>query len=152
MRTQEECSQLLERAIAESRVATSKYAAGIVDTLLWLNGACEIDPACGGKKPKGQPKTFVEYSEGFERFWAEYPAPNRSGKGKAWESWRRQNLEPLADRIVASVAVYKTTKKCKSGYVLLPATYLNQRRFDDHPEGAAIEQGVFCGDGDVIDF
>lgn len=78
--------------------------------------------------------------EGFKAFWDEYP--RKVGKGAAWKSWRQ--LTPskgLADKILASVKSHNADdlqwKKESGKFIPYPATFLNQRRFDDE-----IQKGI----------
>lgn len=77
------------------------------------------------------------YSPEFERAWAVYP--RKTAKGAAWKAWLLLNPNPsLAELIIAKVALYKGTeqwKKEKGQFIPHFSTFLNQRRFDDSPEG-----------------
>lgn len=69
----------------------------------------------------------------FLFFWKEYP--KKIGKGDAFRSWKK--LKPsdvLARKIVESVRAHcrgKRWKEDEGKYIPNPATFLNQRRFDD---------------------
>lgn len=74
----------------------------------------------------------------FKKFWEAYP--KKTGKGEAWKSWQKlAPSETLGRQILAAVEAYKKTQQWqKDGgqYVPNPATFLNQRRFDDTPQGS----------------
>ena len=75
-------------------------------------------------------KLSKNYSESFLRFWAIYP--RKVGKGAAWASWQRQR--PDFDAIAAALDWQtKSHDWLKNGgqYIPNPATYLNQRRWED---------------------
>lgn len=78
--------------------------------------------------------------ERFERWWAVYP--KKVGKGEAWKSW--QKLAPsanLGEKIISVTLLYAQTtqwKKENGQFVPNPATFLNQRRFDDTPQGVEV--------------
>jgi len=74
-----------------------------------------------------------EVDPSFQQFWDAYPRKN--GKGKAEDSWRKIHPdEALTQKILASVDAHK---KCdqwvKDGgqFIPHPATFLNQRRWED---------------------
>ena len=76
------------------------------------------------------------YSAGFLRFWGDNGTgyPRKVGKGAAWKSWHRLKCEPLAEAILAHVAGMKQSESWqKDGgqFIPFPATYLNQRRWED---------------------
>lgn len=75
---------------------------------------------------------------GFAEFWVAYP--RKVGKGAAERSWDkiRPNAE-LTRTILESVAAHRRTdqwRKDGGQYIPLPATWLNQRRWEDEPEPA----------------
>ena len=76
--------------------------------------------------------------ERFARFWAEYP--RKTGKGAAENSWMKLTpSEELTHAILASVCAHKRTEQwTRDGgqYIPYPATWLNQRRWEDEPESA----------------
>jgi hypothetical protein len=70
------------------------------------------------------------HSVSFERFWQAYPV--KKGKGDAWKAWDKARLDPLVERICASVAdhlVHDT--EWQRGYIKYPATFLNGRCWED---------------------
>lgn len=75
-----------------------------------------------------------DYSQDFENFFWE-PYPKKTGKGAAWKAWKK--LRPsngLRERIKDSVIKHTLSqdwKKENGQFIPNPATFLNQKRFDD---------------------
>ena len=84
------------------------------------------------------------YTDAFEEFWQAYPS--KTGKGEAYKSWKRINTDKqLTETITASVDVYRQSKRVKDGFVKNPATWLNQRCWEDEAEVAEV-RSMFAGD------
>lgn len=82
-------------------------------------------------------KPSSAYSNSFLEFWQAYP--KKIGKHEAWKLWRKRNdLPPVADLIVA-IEKQKKTDQWGRGFIPNPATWINQRRWEDDP--AAMEGG-----------
>lgn len=84
------------------------------------------------KEPPISPK-------GFPEFWAAYP--KKTGKGAAEKSWRkiRPSVE-LTDRIMASLAAHARSRQWQEEggrFIPNPATWLNQRRWEDEVKEVA---------------
>lgn len=96
-----------------------------------------------------------EYPEAFEDVWKIYP--RKTGKGSALKAW--ETLAPgaaLTIKIGASIEAYKKTKQwLKDDGQFIPhlATFINQRRFDDEPEGTpgATPLGKYAGIGKKLE-
>lgn len=76
-----------------------------------------------------------KYSADFVTFWSAYP--RKTGKGAAWASWQKAGPQ-LAD-VLKALAWQRGTfewRKDAGAFVPMPATYLNQRRWEDEPRGA----------------
>ena len=96
--------------------------------------------AQGGREGKGSintplpPKGEQAEPAGFVRFWAAWPkSVRKGGKAKCLQTWRRADLEPLAEQIVRHVERMDATPdwtKEGGAYVPAPQVYLNQRRWD----------------------
>ena len=72
------------------------------------------------------------YASDFLRFWMEYP--RKVGKGAAWKSW--QQLCPDAGAVLTALTWQRLRPEwTKDGgaFVPHPATWLNQRRWEDEP-------------------
>lgn len=81
------------------------------------------------------------YSEDFEKFWLAYP--RKDGKGGAWRSWQKAKGRPKLAALIMAVAKATASAQWKRDdgqYIPLPATWLNQRRWDDEPKPAVVEK------------
>lgn len=80
----------------------------------------------------------------FITFWNLYP--KKTGKGDAWKSWQKLKVsDTLAKRIFASVEAHTKTRQWKNEdgrFIPNPATFLNQRRFDDEVEQSSSVSNV----------
>lgn len=89
--------------------------------------------------PMATPKKHIPYTKDFETFWRAYP--RKTGKGAAWNSWRRLNGSKPDDMeiILNAIDQHRRTEQWNRDggqYIPLPATWLNQRRWEDDPESA----------------
>lgn len=80
--------------------------------------------------------TVQEYTHDFEEFWKIYP--RREGKGLAFQSWQKLNIDRKRTAYVAlrkqlQVLTDRANDPVKN-YCPLPATWINQCRFDDDAE------------------
>ena len=70
----------------------------------------------------------------FERFWKAYPSsPRKGGKIDCKKRWDRYECEKDLDLILKHLAYMATTEmwiKGNGAFIPMPATYLNQRRWD----------------------
>lgn len=79
--------------------------------------------------------------ESFDLFWAAYP--KKVGKGAAHTSWKK--IKPgkaFLEKILDAVELAKRSEQwqCENGrYIPNPATWLNQKRWDDEPMPATGE-------------
>lgn len=71
-----------------------------------------------------------EYPSDFEEFWKVYP--RREGKGAAFKAWKKLKL-PQKRRAWQIAKRDAAELKSRGQYCPLPATWLNQARFDDDP-------------------
>lgn len=72
--------------------------------------------------------------EGFAEFWAAYP--RKTGKAAAQRAWEKaKDKPPLADVLSAIERQRRSDQWCKDSgqFIPLPATWLNQGRWDDVP-------------------
>ncbi len=87
------------------------------------------------KKPPISPKGD-EYSPDFLTFWSGYP--KKVGKGAAWRAYQKVRPDrDLLEFMLKAVAVQRSTQAwTKDGgqYIPHPATWLNQRRWEDEPD------------------
>lgn len=98
------------------------------------------------KKSPSKPKTSTAMPEGFEAFWQKYP--RKVAKPQAIKSWRKINPdEQTQARIISAVCGARMSTAWLSDggqYIPHPATYLNQRRWED---GMAEPAESMPGDG-----
>ncbi len=84
------------------------------------------------------------YPSDFMKFWNLYP--KKTGKGDALKSWKKlKPSDKLQTTILISVGLHISSpqwKKDKGRYIPNPATFLNQRRFDD-----TVEEGTLPDTG-----
>ena len=77
--------------------------------------------------PKG-----LDYTPGFESFWSFYP--KRVGKGEAFKAWTKSNCEVITEVVVQAVREQNGYLIREGGkFIPLPATWLNQKRWQDEP-------------------
>lgn len=82
---------------------------------------------------EGEPRAPRAALNGFDAFWARYP--NREGKGKAEESWQKHVVrrKVQTEAVLAGIANWEGSQKWADGFIPLPATWLNQHRWEDDP-------------------
>jgi hypothetical protein len=84
--------------------------------------------------------------EAFEEFWAAYP--KKSGKGAAEKSYFRALKLTDSETVLKAVNKQKSWRAWREGFVPNPATWLNQRRWEDveaeSPTGATEGGGVWA--------
>ena len=126
-----------DRALTAKRMATHRARNG--------NGSGVTSPSPREEKRKN--KTPLPPSGAFLRFWAAWPAHSRKqSRGQCWDRWRKQDLDLVADQIIAHVEALKRSvdwRKEGGAFIPAPLVYLNQRRWD----GAETPAGG--GDGNV---
>lgn len=85
------------------------------------------------RSPTKKRKRFNGYTDDFESFWKSYPRTRRTGKLKAFEAWSNAlETEPDLYRLCLQALSWQVfTKQWKDGFVPMPATYLNGRRWED---------------------
>lgn len=73
-------------------------------------------------------------ARGFDRFWAAYP--RKVGKGAAERSFERIHPDAaLLDGMLRAIETQRQSDTWQRGYIPNPATWLNQRRWEDEPDG-----------------
>lgn len=78
----------------------------------------------------------------FDEFWEIYP--KRVDKAGCLRKWSAHGLDALADRIINHVRAKAASRdwvKEEGRYVPMPATYLNQRRWEGDPAGTLLDDG-----------
>lgn len=102
-------------------------------------------------KPNDNPKKIQIQKENkdissqatrFGEFWAAWPTSKRKvGKAACEAKWGRLALDPLADKIIASVARLKASEQWTSGFEPAPLTYINQKRWEDESGTESVSIG-----------
>lgn len=97
---------------------------------------------------KGAKNRTGRADDSFERFWTAWPrTPRKVAKADCKKRWERAALAEKAEVIIAHVSAMKLTKQWRDGFDPAPATYLNQRRWEDElppteaETAAAADQG-----------
>lgn len=85
----------------------------------------------------------------FDEFWAAWPKSERKqDKAKCFAKWKRDNLDLLADTILADIALKRKTQKWQADagkYIEAPLVYLNGKRWEDGVEPQEQGQGAISG-------
>lgn len=82
-------------------------------------------------KPPLQPPGIYTLT-GFAEFWKHYP--KRIGKGAAYKAWKDGNCEGISEVVVRAVREQNGYLVREGGqFIPNPATWLNQRRWEDEP-------------------
>jgi uncharacterized protein YdaU (DUF1376 family) len=102
----------------------------------------ESQPVTSNQNPTtvNQGRGATPYSGGFEVWWKVYP--RRVGKGEAFKAWKKGATSSLTRHAImkATAELAAVTKDVK--FVPNPATWLNQRRWeDDQSHSAAAGRG-----------
>ena len=95
---------------------------------------CSLIPVpCSLNNKPSPPARSVGYSDEFESFWQAYP--KKTGKGVAWESWKkRKSPIPEISQVLKSIEDNKKShawEKDGGQFIPMPSTWINQRRWDD---------------------
>lgn len=86
---------------------------------------------------KERDKSLSSAHEGFQDFWDQYPHRNGAKKGRqaAEKSWIRQVGSGVSrEAIIGGALRYATDRQVVQGYAKDPATWLNQRGWEDDIE------------------
>ena len=78
------------------------------------------------------------YTDDFLNFWKVYP--RKVCKGAAFKAWRKANGKPPVENLIAIVECHKQTDQWQNNngqFIPYPATWLNQRRWEDEIEYAS---------------
>lgn len=82
-----------------------------------------------------EPPVFTSITKSFpafESFWKAYP--KHIGKGEAYKAWKQGNCEAKAEFILTAVGAQTAYFQAQGPkYTPNPATWLNQKRWDDEP-------------------
>jgi len=100
-----------------------------------INGFCQLTTDATPEPTKSEvtkQKTKAGTANRFDEFWAAYP--NRKDKKLALSRWTANNLDGIADKIIAAVKVQANSEewtKSAGQFIPLPSTYLNRERWED---------------------
>ena len=87
-------------------------------------------------------KPSSTYSDDFLEFWSAYP--KKVGKGSAYKIFNKLKLTKKEKNAILTALIWQKKSeqwlKDNGQFIPHPATYLNQRRWEDEP------QSIFCGD------
>ena len=79
----------------------------------------------------------------FNEFWDAWPSSKRKvGKAACNARWMKMGLDPLADKIIASVGRLKGTEQWTTGFEPAPMTFINQRRWEDEATQTPIRRVI----------
>mgnify|MGYP003405239962 CR=1 FL=1 len=121
------------RALTNERVAKSRALSNAEGNAASVTKTVTREEKRRSNTPP-TPKGEQAEPAGFVRFWAAWPkSVRKGGKAKCLQTWRRADLEPLAEQIVRHVERMDATPdwtKEGGAYVPAPQVYLNQRRWD----------------------
>ena len=84
-----------------------------------------------------------ETPTGFDRFWNAYP--RKVGKPSAQRAWRKMPPRTPYENVMAGLERWKQTEQWQKDdgkFIPYPATFLNQRRWEDEPE-SFVREGRF---------
>ena len=82
-------------------------------------------------------------------FWKQYP--KRVGKGEAEKSWRKSNCESNTETILDALQKQLEFLLRDGGkFVPNPATWLNQKRWEDDPPAASMFSDKTRGNEDMM--
>jgi hypothetical protein len=87
-----------------------------------------------------------EYTEIFEKFWAVYP--KKKGKGEAFKSFQKKTNKPPIEELISMITELTGTNdwtKSSGQFIPMPATWLNQSRWDD--ENDVVTKKQFAQNG-----
>ena len=108
----------------------------------------ESEPNGNPKKIKNKINTITSVSpttSRFDDFWSAWPSSKRKVARSACETkWKRHALDPLADKIIASVTRLRASEQWVSGFEPSPLTFINQKRWEDESGTDSVNGSVFA--------
>jgi hypothetical protein len=89
-----------------------------------------------GKRRSRKPTQLdMNYTPGFSKWWAVYPADRRTDKPQCFAKWQEYNLEARTEELVAKIERLKNTTwnrpRTERGFIKSSLPYLNGGRFED---------------------
>lgn len=70
-----------------------------------------------------------KYTNEFLSFWSAYPI--KEEKKKAFSLWQKTKNKPAIELILEKIELQKKSDKWQKGFIPMPATYINNARWDD---------------------
>lgn len=112
-------------------------------SMCWTTGYLAIDPTHWMPLPAPPSQDLLLFPEpvtastqppskggdwpGFDQFWALYP--KKEAKKTALKSWNKE--KPDLTAVIKALDWQKSSRAWKDGFIPMPTTYLNQRRWED---------------------
>ncbi len=103
----------------------------------------DADTYSEAKTKKKPPNPLKGECDGFDLFWSEYP--NKQAKLAAKRAWLKIKPDERAD-VMSGVVRWKRSEswlKDDGQFIPHPATFLNQRRFEDSPKPKALKKKIY---------
>jgi DNA-binding transcriptional MocR family regulator len=96
-------------------------------------GRSKLDGGVGSNRATNQEEEPVkEPSNRFDEFWEVWPKHKRKiNKFNCMKRWKQLKLDEEADQIIAHVEASKDSDSWVEGFIPLPMTYINGRRWMD---------------------
>lgn len=92
----------------------------------------ELEPKANPNRSRIRIKTISSEPTRFDQFWATWPASKRKvGRAAVRQRWANQNLDAIADQIIAHVTEMRSSEQWTTGFEPAPMTYINQKRWED---------------------
>lgn len=111
------------------------------------SSTCErIETSCEGNAPNPNPNPNKNITPntpqgGFAEFWSAYP--KKVGKGEAEKAWKKAKVNGHKAEVLAALDAQKSSQQWQRDggqYIPNPATWLNQRRWEDELPNAEPKQ------------
>ncbi len=103
----------------------------------------DADADAEPKTKKKPPNPLKGECDGFDLFWSEYP--NKQAKIAAKRAWLKIKPDERVD-VMSGIARWKRSEswlKDDGQFIPHPATFLNQRRFEDSPKSKALKKKIY---------
>lgn len=92
-------------------------------------------PALPPKRSRKPAYLNTNYTPGFSKWWAVYPADRRTDKPQCFAKWQEYDLEARTEELVAKIERLKNTTwnrpRAERGFIKSSLPYLNGGRFED---------------------
>ncbi len=103
----------------------------------------EAEAEAEAKTKKKPPNPLKGECDGFDLFWSEYP--NKQAKLAAKRAWLKIKTDERVE-VMSGIARWKRSEswlKDDGQFIPHPATFLNQRRFEDSPKSKALKKKIY---------